>query len=181
MAHFIPSGVFFAAVAYPGYGLSDGEQSEAGCYKNAHRLYDWLRTERGFAPEDIIVIGNSLGTGVALELASTCQVKAVLLQAPYLSGRSLIEYGHPELAQKLLKDVNPFPSNEYVEKVSCPVAVIHGRDDDVVPFVQGHALYGMVRVKAGFVAVQDAGHRNVLATLGAPRYKEIIDGLFART
>lgn len=181
MADFIPPGVFFAAVAYAGYGLSDGEQSEVGCYKNAHRLYDWLRTERGFAPEDILVVGYSLGTGVALELASTCRVRAVLLQAPYLSGRSLIEYWYPELAQKLLKDVNPFPSNEYLEKVTCPVAAIHGTGDDVVPLVQGQTLYDMVRVKAGFVAVQDAGHGNVLATLGAPRYKEIIDGLFART
>ena len=181
MADFIPPGVFFAAVAYSGYGRSDGKQNEVGCYKNAHRLYDWLRTERGFAPEDIIVVGYSLGTGVALELASTCQVKAVLLQAPYLSGRSLIEYWYSELAQKLLKDVNPFPSNEYLEKVTCPVAAIHGTGDDVVPFVQGQALYDMARVKAGFVAVQDAGHGNLLATLGAPRYKEIVEGLFART
>lgn len=174
---FIPPDVFFAAVAYPGYGLSDGEQSEEGCYRNAHRLYEWLSCKMGFAPENILVVGYSLGTGVALELAGTCPVGAVLLQAPFLSGRRLIGFWHPGLEKALPPEVEPFPSLRRIGEVRCPVAVIHGTADEVVPFEQGEKLYAVAPVKAGFTAVASAGHCNILATLGAFRYKEIVASL----
>ena len=173
----IPADMFFAAVAYPGYGLSDGEQSEEGCYRNAHRLYEWLSVEMGFAPENILVVGYSLGTGVALELASTSLVRAVLLQAPFLSGRRLIGFWHPRLEKALPPEVEPFPSPRRIGEARCPVAVIHGTADEVVPFEQGEELYAAAPVKAGFTAVASARHCNLLATLGTFRYKEIVAGL----
>lgn len=180
MYGFLPSDVSFAAVAYPGYGLSEGVQSEAGCYQNAHRLYEWMRTDMGFAPEDIIVVGYSLGTGVAIELASTCPVKAVMLLAPFVSGRRLLSYWDPALGDALSPEFGVFPSIDRVGKVTCPIAVIHGEKDDVVPFIQGEELYAAVPVKAGFFAVPSAGHGNLFATLGSSRYKEIVQMLFMK-
>ena len=57
-------GFTVACVDYPGYGLSDGSPDEDGCYRNVHRLYDWLIEKRGFKPEDIIVDGFSIGSGL---------------------------------------------------------------------------------------------------------------------
>ena len=180
MCDFIPPDVAFAAVAYPGYGLSEGVQSEAGCYRNAHRLYEWMRTDMGFAPKDIIVVGYSLGTGVAIELANACPVRAVMLLAPFVSGRRLIEYWDPALGGVLSPELEAFPSIHRVGNVTCPVAVIHGEKDNVVPFMQGEELYEAVQVKAGFFAVPSAGHGNLFAALGPSRYKEIVQSLFLK-
>lgn len=178
MRDFIPPGVFFATVAYPGYGLSDGAPSEEGCYSNAHRLYEWLRGDRGFSAEDILIVGFSLGTGVALELAENSPSKAVLLQAPFLSGRRLIEYWMQD-GMHFPTEAKPFPSEERIARLTCPVAAIHGTDDNVVPFSQGEALYAAAPQKAGFTAVPSAGHNDLLAVLGPFRYKAIVEFLLA--
>jgi len=60
-------GYTVASVEYPGYGLSDGSPDEKGCYRNVHRLYDWLIETRGFKPEEIIINGFSIGTGPATD------------------------------------------------------------------------------------------------------------------
>ena len=71
------AGYTVASVDYPGYGLSDGSPDEEGCYRNVHRLYDWLIEKRGFKPENIIINGFSIGTGPATELAATRPCGAV--------------------------------------------------------------------------------------------------------
>ena len=63
---FAAKGYTVAAVDYPGYGLSDGTPTEDGCYRNAHRLYDWLLEDRGFKAEDVIVIGFSIALRVSM-------------------------------------------------------------------------------------------------------------------
>ena len=179
MRHFIPPDVFFVAVDYPGYGLSDGFPTEEGCYRNAHRLYQWLREDRGFAPEDILIVGFSLGTGVALELAEHCPARAVLLQAPFITGRRLIGYWVPEWERALPQNANPFPSVERIGRLTSPIAAIHGTEDDIVPFAQGEELYAAAPNKAGFTAVPAAGHNNLLAVLGPLRYRAIVESLLA--
>ena len=57
----VDEGYTVASVDYPGYGLSDGSPDEKGCYRNVHRLYDWLIEKRGFKPDEIIVDGFSAG------------------------------------------------------------------------------------------------------------------------
>ena len=83
-------GYTVACVDYPGYGLSDGSPTEEGCYRNVHRLYDWLVEKRGFRPEDVIVDGFSIGTGPATELAATRPVGGLVLEAPFLSAPRVV-------------------------------------------------------------------------------------------
>ena len=73
----VGKGYTVVTVDYPGYGLSEGRPDEMGCYRNAHQLYDWLINARGFSPKDIIVVGYSIGTGVATELATSRDVGGV--------------------------------------------------------------------------------------------------------
>ena len=156
-----------AAVDYPGYGLSDGSPDEEGCYRNVHRLYDWLIAERGFKPEDIIVVGFSIGTGPAVELAATKPVGGLVLQAPYLSA--------PRIVTKVrLLPIDPFPNLKRIGDIKCPLVVIHGTDDSIIPFSQGKELFELAPEPKTFVPVEGADHNDLIGVLGLYEYKKLL-------
>ena len=163
----VDDGYTIATFDYPGYGLSNGSPDEEGCYRNAHRLYDWLVHERGFAAKDVIVVGFSIGTGVATELAASREVGGMWLEAPYLSA--------PRVVTRIrLLLVDPFPSCNKIQKVKCPIAMLHGTADSVIPYSQGRALYDLAPRPKRFIPVEDAGHTDIIDALGRKRYQEIL-------
>ena len=164
-------GYTVAAVDYPGYGLSDGKPDEEGCYRVVHRLYDWLLKERGFEPKDIIMDGFSIGTGPATELASTCEVGALVLEAPFLSAPRVV-------TRVRLLFIDPFPNLKYIKKVTCPVLIMHGTDDRVVPFWHGRELSGLAKKAASvrFVPVEGADHGDIASGIGIDKYLEMVCG-----
>ncbi len=176
---FMPPSCNLALVAYTGYGLSFGSPWEHGCYDSAHRLYDWVHGELGYKPEDILIVGYSLGSSVALELAQTCASKAVLLLAPFYSGLQTLMDWHPGESITTQSDHSPFPSNEMIKNVECPVAVIHGDKDETCVCERGRSLYELAPNKAGFMLVPGAGHCDLLARLGRDRFREIVTSLLA--
>ena len=163
----VDDGYTIATFDYPGYGLSDGSPDEAGCYRNAHRLYDWLVHERGFAAKDVVVVGFSIGTGVATELAANREVGGLWLEAPYLSA--------PRVVTRIrLLLVDPFPNCDKIQKVRCPIVILHGTADSVIPFLQGHKLYDLAPRPKRFIPVEDAGHTDFIDALGRSRYQEML-------
>lgn len=164
-------GYTVAAVDYPGYGLSDGKPDEDGCYRVVHRLYDWLLKERGFEPKDIIVNGFSIGSGPATELASKREVGALVLEAPFLSAPRVV-------TRKRLLFVDPFPNLKNIKKVTCPVLIMHGTDDRVVPFWHGRELSGLAKksVSVRFVPVEGADHGEIASGIGIDKYLEMVSG-----
>lgn len=162
-------GYTVAAVDYPGYGLSSGSPTEKGCYRNVHRLYDWLVKVRGFDPADIIVNGFSIGTGPAVELAATEKVGGLVLEAPFLSAARTV-------TKVRLLPIDPFSNATRVEKgIACPMLIIHGTADSVISFGQGKRLSEIARANAGgfprrFVEVDGADHNEIAAALGTDDY-----------
>ncbi len=174
---FMPPSCNLALVAYTGYGLSFGSPWERGCYDSAHQLYNWVNGELGYKPEDILIVGYSLGSSVALELAQTCATKAVLLLAPFYSGSQTLMDWHPGESISPPPDHGPFPSSEMIRNVKYPVAVIHGDNDETCKCEWGRSLYELAPNKAGFTLVPGAGHCDLLARLGRDRFREIVSGL----
>jgi pimeloyl-ACP methyl ester carboxylesterase len=164
-------GYTVAAVDYPGYGLSDGKPDEEGCYRVVHRLYDWLIKERGFDSKDIIVDGFSIGSGPATELASKCDVGALVLEAPFLSAPRVV-------TRTRLLFVDSFPNLKYIRKVKCPVLIMHGTDDRVVPFWHGCELSTLAKSAASvrFVPVEGADHGEIAVMMGTDKYLEMVSG-----
>ena len=159
-----------AAVDYPGYGLSDGSPSEGGCYRNVHRLYDWLVEVCGVRPEDVIVVGFSIGTGPATELAATQRVGGLVLMAPYLSA--------PRIVTRIrLLPIDPFPNLERIARVDCPVTVIHGTEDRIIPFAHGRRLFALANEPKRFLAVEGAGHNDLAIRLGAARLEDLFPAI----
>lgn len=166
---FATHGYTVAAVDYPGYGLSSGTPTEKGCYANVHRLYDWLIEERGFRPEDVIVVGFSIGTGPATELAAMCKVGGLVLEAPYMSA--------PRAVTRIrLLAIDPFQNVSRIRSINCPLLVIHGTDDRVVPFSQGAALFRHALEPKRLVKVDGAGHVDFIDVMGEETYRKTIEG-----
>ena len=160
----VAEGVTVATFDYPGYGLSDGSPSEAGCYRNCHALYDWMIHTRGFAPEDIFVVGFSIGSGIAVELAVARDVGGLWLEAPYLSTPRVV-------TRMRLLVIDPFPNIGRIGNVHCPVVVMHGTRDGVIPFSQGRQLFEAAPAPKRFIAVDGAGHEDLITSYGVKQYE----------
>ncbi|MBQ3342010.1 MAG: alpha/beta hydrolase [Kiritimatiellae bacterium] len=161
------NGYTVAAVDYPGYGLSDGLPNEEGCYRNVHRLYDWLVEKRGFKPDDIIVDGFSIGTGPATELAATRPCDGLILEAPFLSAPRVV-------TRVRILPIDPFPNLKRIRNVKCRVLMIHGTGDRVVPFSQGQALFNLANEPKRFVSVEEGEHNSLPDDLGGETYIKLI-------
>ena len=162
-------GFTVACVDYPGYGLSDGTPDEEGCYRNVHRLYDWLVENRGFKPEDIIVDGFSIGSGPATELAATKPVGGLVLEAPFLSA--------PRVVTRIrILPIDPFPNIQMIKNVKCPVLVIHGTDDSVIPHRHGKELFELANDPKHFIPVEGANHNDLVLKMDPERYLKAIEG-----
>ena len=166
-------GCTVTSVDYPGYGLSDGSPDEEGCYRNVHRLYDWIIEARGFKPEEIIVDGFSIGTGPATELAATRPCGGLILEAPFLSAPRVVTHVR-------LLPVDPFPNLKRIGAVKCRVLMIHGTNDGVIPYSQGQALFKLANEPKRFVSVEDGDHNTLVDDMGFDNYyeliKEFVDG-----
>ncbi len=161
------AGVSVICPEYRGYGLSEGISSEGGCYEVAHAAYDFLINEKGVRSEDIFVLGYSLGSAIAVELAATQNVGGLILQTPFLSGWRLKRFWLGEEGMPIEDDDNSFPTVSRLSRIHVPSLVIHGTSDDVVPFSHGEAVFNRIasREKA-FVTVKDAGHCTFQTKLG---------------
>ena len=163
----VAAGYTVATFDYPGYGLSDGTSDEEGCYRNAYRLYDWLVCCRGISPKDIIVVGYSIGTGVATAIAANRKVGGLWLEAAYLSA--------PRAVTRIrLLLVDPFPNIDKIRHVECPIVMLHGTSDSVIPYSQGRRLYDMAPAPKWFVPIDGAGHEDFIEVLGIQRYTEAL-------
>ncbi len=161
------AGYTVASVDYPGYGLSDGSPDEEGCYRNVHRLYDWLIEKRGFKPEEIIIDGFSIGTGPATELAATRPCGGLILEAPFLSAPRVV-------TRVRILPVDPFPNLKRIGAVKCRVLMIHGTGDRVIPYSQGQALFKLANEPKRFVSVEEGDHNTLVDDMGFDNYYELI-------
>lgn len=117
---------------YRGYGRSEGRVHEMGTYTDAQTAWRWLR-EKGYAPENIVVLGKSLGGGIASELASRERVGALILQSTFTSipdiGSELFRWLPVRRLHTIQYDtINRLP------RIQSPVLVAHGRADDLIGF-----------------------------------------------
>ena len=156
-----------ATVDYPGYGLSDGSPDEKGCYRNVHRLYDWLVETRGFKPEDMVVDGFSIGTGPATELAATRPCGGLILEAPFLSAPRVV-------TRFRILPLDPFPNLRRIGAVKCPVLIIHGTDDQIIPCAHGQTLFKLANEPKRFVSVEEGDHNSLPDDMGVDRYLKLI-------
>jgi len=141
---------------YSGYGASSGKPSEKNLYADIDAAWQYLRTKYGISPENIILYGQSIGTVPTVDLASRFEVGAVVLHSALMSG---MRVAFPQTKRTWFFDA--FPSIDKISKVSSPVLVIHGTEDEVIDFSHGLAIYEKCPRAVDPLWVEGAGHNDV--------------------
>lgn len=124
---------------YRGYGRSGGEPSEAGTYRDAEAAWRYLTEERGISPQRIVLFGRSLGGAIAAHLASRRPAAALILESTFTSVPDLGAELYPFLPVRWLSRFR-YETSAYVAVASCPVLIVHSRDDEIVPFRHAQSL-----------------------------------------
>lgn len=141
---------------YSGYGASTGKPSEFNTYYDIEAVYNCLKNNYGIKQEDLILYGQSVGSGPTLHLASRLpRLRGVVLHSAILSGIRVL---YPV---KMTFWFDIFKNIDKVQKVSCPVLVIHGTNDDIVDFSHGKRLWELAKDKYHPLWVQGGGHSNL--------------------
>lgn len=151
-------------IDYRGFGKSSGKFSESGFYLDAQAAYSYARSI-GYSDNQIVVYGRSLGTGIAVDLASKVPARALILETPYTSvlnrSKELYPYLLPTLTLRY-----PFDSEHKINLVKMPIFIFHGTDDKVIPFQHGKELYSKIPGNKTFIQLVGGQHS------GLEKYKE---------
>lgn len=143
-------------MSYRGFSGSSGVPSEHANVADAKLAYDVLLA-KGVRSDRIVLYGESLGTGVAVQLAAEKPVAGLVLDAPYTSMLALAELHHPALpARVFLSD--RYDSERHIGKVTAPILIVHGEADEVIPVDMGRRLHDVARSPKKLVTLAGAGH-----------------------
>lgn len=141
---------------YSGYGASTGKPSEFNTYYDIEAVYNCLKNEYEIRQEDLIVYGQSVGSGPTLHLASRLKkLRAVVLHSAILSGIRVL---YPV---KLTFWFDIFKNIDKIRHVSSPVLVIHGTEDEIVDLSHGKRLWELSKEKYDPLWVKGGGHCNL--------------------
>ncbi|GIW91244.1 MAG: alpha/beta hydrolase [Pirellulaceae bacterium] len=157
---------------YRGYGRSQGRPSEKGLYRDALAAYQHLTEVLGTDPQKVVLWGESLGSGVSIELACHVPHRAVVLQAPFTSLPDVAGRVFPLIPLRLLMR-NRFDNLTKIQKVASPKLIIHGTADSVVPFDMSEKLIAACSPPKKFIAVPQADHNDLWLVASGEVWKEI--------
>jgi fermentation-respiration switch protein FrsA (DUF1100 family) len=155
---------------YRGYGRSGGRPSEKGIYQDGLAAYDYLVSRRKLPPDCIIPFGRSLGAAAAIEIAMRRDVRCLIIESAFTSTRDMAK------RMFLFQLLSPFlPANynnlEKIQAIHVPKLIIHGEEDDIVPFSMGQRLYKAASGPKSFYPIAGAGHNDTYL-VGGKDYAE---------
>ena len=146
-------------LGYPGYGGSDGRPSERAFLEAARDAYEYLLGE-GLGSDDIVIYGESIGSGVAVRLAAEVGAKGLVLEAPLSSAVDVAREHYPWLlAGLLMKDT--YRSVDHIDRIDMPLLVVHGENDRIIPIELGLRLFERAQYPKSFVRIPGAGHNDL--------------------
>jgi alpha-beta hydrolase superfamily lysophospholipase len=168
---FINRGYEVWMIDYPGFGKSTGDFTE-------QRLYDWALVfyklaQSHYRKDSIIIYGKSMGSGIAAQLATIRDCKALILEAPYYSFPSIIGSWLPVYPlNKMIKF--KLPTYQYLPQVTNPIVIFHGTGDNTIPYRNSKRLKAHLKTTDEYITIEGGKH-NDLATF--PVYQKKLDSL----
>lgn len=146
-------------LSWRGYSGSTGAPSEAANYADARLAYDHL-IAKGLKPTDIIIYGESLGTGVATYLANEVSVAGVVLDAPFTSIPDVGAQEYPYFPVRLMM-TERYDSASRIARIPVPVLIMHGARDGVVPTAMGQRLYELAKEPKRIMIFPEGRHSDL--------------------
>jgi len=137
--HFKDIEVNFLIVSWRGFNGNKGKPTETGLYEDARSALRWLK-DKGIDEKNIIIYGESLGTGIAVEVAQNKKFAGIILESPFTSMINAGKNKYPFLPVRfLLKD--KYESEKKIKNIKSPILIMHGKVDNIVPFYMGQQMY----------------------------------------
>ena len=170
-------GVFF--MGYRGYGGSEGSPTERDIVADGTEIVTWLE-QQGVSLAQLVFVGESLGSGVAVQVASKRQPALLILEAPFASAMEIGASAYPWLPVRLfMKD--KFNSLEFIENVRAPLSIIHGSRDRIVPIDSGRKLFEAANEPKEFIELKDAAHNDLPDWGSLQTGQKIIENLLVKS
>ena len=158
----------FAVLAFDfrGYGLSGGKATEQNVYADTAAVFAYARAQLGVTPERVVVVGRSVGSGPAVDLAAREPVAGLVLISPFTS------------AFRVLTGVKILPFDRFdnlakIGRVRAPILIFHGTADEVIPFSHGQKLFAVAPEPKRAVWIEGAGHNDIFELAGEKILGEI--------
>lgn len=163
----VESGFNVLIIDYRGYGKSGGQPSEEGLYQDGEAGYRYLVDERRVSPERLVIFGRSLGSAVAIELASRHRCAAVVVESAFTSAVSLGRLHYGWLPGLILRGMTQrFDSLSKVARLRAPALFVHGQRDGIVPVEMGRQLYEASPEPKRWYEIGGAGHNDTVMVGG---------------
>ena len=166
LREFRPVGIGMLALDYRGYGSSTGVPTEAGVYRDAEAAWEFLVSQSEIDSTRIAVYGRSIGSAVALYLATERPVRAVALDSPFTSGRDMASEHYSFLPQALVR--LSLDNVGRAQRLSVPLLVFHGTEDWIAPVEMARSVAQAGRAEE-LVEIEGAGHNDTYV-VGSRRY-----------
>lgn len=155
--HFIAEGYGVLLLEYRGYGGNQGQPTEQGLYQDGRAAMQFLQQNQ-VDSEHVVLYGESLGTGVATQLATEYSVCALVLQSPYTSLSAIARYHYPWI---FISPWDKFDSFTRIRNIHVPLLVLHGTHDKVIPYAEGLALFNQANEPKQWVKLPNKDHNNL--------------------
>jgi len=161
-------------IDYPGFGKSTGKRNEESLYDDAALFYQMARSR--FSKDSIILYGKSLGTGICAQLAASKDCKRLILETPYYSIDAMFShYAFMYPVSMMVK--YHFPVYDYLERVSVPITIFHGTNDEVIPYTQATRLLAIAQPGSELVTIEKGKHNNLN---DFPLFHEKLDSILSQ-
>ena len=156
------------AYDYQGYGTSQGKPTEKNAYLDINTSYKYLTETLQILPENIIVYGRSVGGGSAIDLASREKVGGLIVESTFTT------------AFRVVIPIPIFPFEKFnnikkIKQITCPILIIHGTEDNIIPFKHGQQLFETANTSKSYLWVENAHHNNVVEIAGESYNKAILE------
>lgn len=156
---------------YRGFGRSEGKPSENGTYRDARAAWDYLREKENIGAEDIMIWGRSLGGPIAACLAQEKFPVGLVLESTFTSIPEIGKKFYPFLPVKRFAKFQ-YPTEKFLKDISCPVLIMHSRQDKLIPYSFGRRLYWIAREPKSFLEMQ--GSHNKAHLVSGTHYLEAV-------
>ena len=156
---------------YREFGLSQGQISKAGTYLDAQGAWSYLLEKRAIDPRDILLFGRSLGTALAVDLASREPCLGTVLEAAFTSSHDMLQrYFFGSIPPELLQDA--YDNLGKIHQIRAPLLFVHGQYDEAIPLEMAQLLYRAAQAPKRFYLVPESGHNDTYVVGGSEYFHQ---------
>jgi pimeloyl-ACP methyl ester carboxylesterase len=170
--------VDFLLYDYRGFGRSTGDPDEEGTYRDGRAAWDHLVKKRSVDPARVVLMGESLGCAISIQLALEHKAAGLVLEAPFASIRHMAGAIYPYLPLGYFVRTR-YDNLAKIERLSMPLLVVQGTRDEVIPVAQGRMVFAAAPEPKRFLAIEGAHHNDVYV-IGGKVYRDALSEFIGR-